>query len=313
MKTGWDLTAKRCVALACAWILVGCASVGSNPRDPLERYNRAMFSFNDTVDRYFTKPVAEAYRAVLPGFVRTGVRNFLGNLEDVWIGANNFFQGKFEAGFSDLMRVSINSVIGLGGLFDVASEAGLEKNNEDFGQTLGRWGVGSGPYVVLPLLGPSTLRDSAALPVDFSANLLGPFAEAATTAHEVAVRNSLWGTNFVGRRADLLDASALVDQAALDRYAFIRDAYLQRRLSLVHDGKPPPPKDEDEDDPPAAKPPGRGAGTSPARCCLPLAASPGGAGPALTGAEGRAGLDPAGLQRRIEEEEAVVVAGAAAD
>ena len=246
MNQRWGDMGDRLPRFACLVVigmltlLAGCATTGgNNPRDPLERYNRAIFSFNDSLDTYVTKPIAEAYRFVLPSMVRSGVRNFFSNIEDVWIGVNNLLQGKVEDGLSDFMRVGINSTIGLAGLLDVASETRLEKHNEDFGQTLGKWGVGSGPYFVLPFLGPSTIRDSAAYPVDFQANLIGSVANAVTTTKEVALRTGMWGANFTGRRADLLDASSLVDQAALDRYSFIRDAFLQRRRSLVYDGNPP--------------------------------------------------------------------------
>ena len=140
--------------------LGGCATAGGNPDDPLEGYNRAMFKFNDGVDKAIIKPVASGYKAVMPGFARTGVTNFFSNLGDIWIGINNVLQGKVGAGASDFGRFAINTTVGIFGLFDVASNAGLDKHNEDFGQTFGRWGAGSGPYIVLPFLGPSDARDS---------------------------------------------------------------------------------------------------------------------------------------------------------
>ena len=244
----------------------GGASVGTNPRDPLERYNRTIFEFNDRLDTYIMKPLAEGYRAVLPSMVRSGVRNFFGNLEDLWIGFNNLLQGKIDDGLSDWMRVGINSTIGLAGLLDVASETRLQKHNEDFGQTLGKWGVSSGPYFVVPFFGPSTVRDASALPVDIYANPIGLTASALSTTKEISIGHSMWGTNLVGKRADLLDAGNLVNEAALDRYAFIREAYLQRRRNLVYDGSPPPEKFEDEDPEPPAKP--QASGTSGSAACL---------------------------------------------
>lgn len=223
------------VAVAAALAgLSGCASTGQpHPSDPLEGFNRAMFSFNDGVDTVALKPAATVYKTVLPSFVQTGVGNFFGNLADVWSSINNFLQGKGEDGLTDMMRVAVNSTLGLGGLLDIGSEAGLPKHKEDFGQTLGKWGVGSGPYVVLPLFGPSTLRDSAALPVD----LLGDpwsYAEPAQVFNVGSV------VRVVDLRAAALEAGDLVEDAALDRYAFIRDAFLQRRQSKVYDGNPPP-------------------------------------------------------------------------
>ena len=225
----------------------GCAS--TNPRDPLEPYNRAVYALNDTVDSYVLKPVAETYRSYVPSLVRTGVRNFFSNIQDVWIGANNMLQGKVGDGVADWMRVAINTTFGLGGIFDVAGEAGLGKHNEDFGQTLGWWGVPSGPYFVIPFFGPSTLRDAMTLPVDIVANgkVRGQVASVVDPHHEAAFSNSAWPVSVVSERAALLDATAILDIAALDRYAFTRDAFMQRRRSLVYDGNPPKLKDEDDD------------------------------------------------------------------
>ena len=221
----WRVSAAALVAIA---TLSGCAT--NNPRDPLEPYNRAMFKVNDTIDQVALKPAATAYKKVLPSFVQTGVNNFFGNLSDVWTGANNLMQGKGEQGMSDWTRVALNSTFGIGGLFDIASEAGLKKHNEDFGQTLGYWGVPSGPYVMLPLLGPSTVRDTAALPLDMSADPWNNY-------NNVGYRNVGTVTRVVDQRAVLLDASNLMEEAALDRYEFIRDGYLQRRQSKIFDGE----------------------------------------------------------------------------
>lgn len=221
------------LALGAAVLLSGCA--GPNPRDPYESFNRAMFKFNDTVDQVALKPAATAYRAVLPSFVQTGIDNFFGNLADVWSAVNNLLQGKGEAGMSDVARVTLNTSFGLLGLIDFASQAGLPKHNEDFGQTLGYWGVPSGPYLMLPLFGASTVRDTAALPLDFNGDLW-------RYKEPVYLRNIGTATRAVDQRANLLDASSLLEDAALDRYEFVRDGFLQRRESKVYDGEEPPRK-----------------------------------------------------------------------
>jgi phospholipid-binding lipoprotein MlaA len=214
--------------LLAALSLGGCASMSE--KDPYEKFNRSMFAFNDAVDRNALKPAATAYKAVLPSFVQTGVNNFFSNLSDVWSSANNVMQGKGERGLSDFTRVLINSTFGLGGVLDIASDAGLAKHNEDFGQTLGYWGVPSGPYIMLPILGPSTLRDTAGLPVDIAADPWG---------YGISARARNIGTvvRVVDQRAALLDATNLLEEAALDRYEFIRDGFLQQRKSRVFDGE----------------------------------------------------------------------------
>jgi phospholipid-binding lipoprotein MlaA len=203
----------------------GCATT-NNPNDPLEGYNRAMFSFNDAADRTVAQPVAKAYKAVTPQFMRTGVSNFFSNISDLWSGINQLLQGRIEAGAASIMRVAINTTFGLGGFLDVSTEMRLPTEKSDFGQTLGKWGVGAGPYVVLPLLGPSTLRDTAGFPVDVYGNLWG-------YKDPVWVRNSGVGLNLVNTRAKYLDAGNLLEDAALDKYSFVRDAYLQRRKSQI--------------------------------------------------------------------------------
>lgn len=225
---------RLCAAALLTGLVSGCATTGGgSARDPLEPLNRAIFGFNETFDQVLMKPVAQGYRAVLPEMVRTGVTNFFSNLEDVWIGANNLLQGKPENALQDVMRVAINTVIGLGGLIDVASDAGLDKHNEDFGQTLGRWGVGSGPYLVLPFLGASTLRDGIALVgVDTA-------VDPVWNVNRVPTRNTLYSGRAVNARADALDAARVMEEAALDKYRFIRESYLQRRRSLIYDGNPP--------------------------------------------------------------------------
>ena len=214
--------------IALAVSLTGCASMGE--KDPYEKYNRTVFKFNDAVDRNALKPAATAYKKVLPSFVQTGVNNFFFNLADVWSSANNLMQGKGERGLSDITRVLINSTFGLGGVIDIASDAGLQRHSEDFGQTLGYWGVPPGPYVMLPLLGPSTLRDTAGLPVDIAGDPWG---------YGISSRARNVGTvvRVVDQRAVLLDASDILEGAALDRYEFIRDGYLQQRKGKVFDGE----------------------------------------------------------------------------
>ncbi|MET3917836.1 phospholipid-binding lipoprotein MlaA [Variovorax sp. OAS795] len=220
-------------AAAAFALLAGCASgPHANPADPFEPFNRGVTSFNDTVDEAVLVPVATAYQRVLPSMVRTGVSNFFGNLGDVWSFANSVAQLKLQNSAETFMRVNVNTFFGLGGLLDIATEAGIDRHEEDFGQTLGRWGVGSGPYVVLPLLGPSTLRDTAALPVDRAGSVLG-------NMNDVAWRNSLSVLEAVDTRAKYLRAGRLLDDAALDKYTFTRDAYLQHRQNDVYDGNPP--------------------------------------------------------------------------
>jgi phospholipid-binding lipoprotein MlaA len=212
-------------------LLGGCATSG-NPKDPIEGFNRAMFAFNEGLDTVLIKPVAQGYDAVLPKPVRTGVTNFFGNIADLFIGVNNLLQGKPDQALTDLGRVVVNSTVGILGLFDVATEAGFEKHEEDFGQTFGRWGVGDGAYVVIPVFGPRTVRDTAGLVLDVAADPVG-------NVDHVATRNSLLALRLIDTRADLLPADKVIEEAALDKYAYVRDGYLQRRRNLVHDGNPP--------------------------------------------------------------------------
>lgn len=214
-------------------LLTGCATgPTANPQDPLEPYNRSMFAFNDAVDRTVLKPVATAYRDNVPSLIRQGVNNFFANLEDAWSVVNNLLQFKGAAAAESFMRFNVNTFFGLAGVLDVASEMGMEKHPEDFGQTLGHWGIGPGPYVVLPLLGPSSVRDTVALPVDYKGDLV-------TRVEDVPARNSLAGLRIVDTRAKYLGLDKVMEQAALDKYSFTRDAYLQRRRSAVYDGNPP--------------------------------------------------------------------------
>jgi phospholipid-binding lipoprotein MlaA len=223
-----------------AWILVlalvgvmsGCAASGGHPQDPFEPFNRTVFRFNETVDEAVLQPVARGYRAVLPELVRTGVSNFFSNLEDIWIAANNFLQGKPVQGVEDVARFVFNSTIGLLGVLDVSTDFNLPKHNEDFGQTLGRWGADTGPYVVLPFFGPSNVRDAVGFVVDFKADLV-------SSIDHIATRNALFALRTVNIRANLLDIGRVAEEAALDKYRFTRDANFQRRRNLVYDGEPP--------------------------------------------------------------------------
>ena len=235
-----NIMLRRFLGLSLLTALVGlggCATTGGTPGNPLVGYNRAMFGFSDGVDKAIIKPVASGYKTVMPEFARTGVTNFFANLGDLWIGINNILQGKVGAGVSDFGRFAMNTTVGILGLFDVASNAGLEKHNEDFGQTLGRWGVGSGAYVVLPILGPSSVRDGISLlALDWRGDPLWYVGN-------IPTRNELVGVRAVDNRANLLDLSRLAEEAALDHYAYVRDAFLQRRRSLIYDGDPLPEPD----------------------------------------------------------------------
>jgi len=227
----------------------GCASVQTqaNNKDPLEKYNRAVYAFNDGFDRHLLKPVAETYEEYVPTPVNNSISNLFSHLDDVVVIVNDVLQLKFEQTLSDIGRFTFNSTFGLLGLFDVASHMDLPKHNEDFGQTLGRWGVGSGPYVELPFLGPSTLRDAPSLAADWQVDPIYTIEDDDTL---------FWSTislKVVDTRAGLLRASRILDTAALDPYVFRRDAYMQRRNSLVYDGNPPQ-TELDEFDPFAEEP-----------------------------------------------------------
>jgi len=234
------MTPIRLLAALAALLLSACATTGANdPRDPWEGLNRTTFGFNDAADRAILKPLAEGYTAVVPGFARTGVNNFFDNIADIGTGLNNVLQGKPADGVSDFGRFAVNTVFGVFGLWDVATPMGLEKHNEDFGQTLGVWGVASGPYFVIPLLGPSTARDAPARAVD-------PQWYYNRAIDNNTVTWSLWGLDMLRTRANLLKAGSVLDEAgAIDKYTFVRDAWLQRRRNQVYDGNPPRVKEEE--------------------------------------------------------------------
>ena len=216
------------IAAAFAALLTGCATTAENPRDPYEGFNRAMFQVNEGID-VVLKPVAQGYDTAAPLPVKAGVGNFFGNLSDAWTSVNNFLQGKGSDGLSDAGRFLINTTVGIGGVFDVASEMGLEKRSEDFGQTLAVWGVGEGPYFYWPIIGPRTTRDTFGWAVD-------TYADPVPHLNDVALRNSLTGVRLVDHRASLLPTDKVVEEAAFDKYNYIRDAYLQNRRSEIKDG-----------------------------------------------------------------------------
>lgn len=239
---------KKIILIFNLILLSACASVPHGPTegDPLESYNRAMFSFNDGLDEYILKPVAEGYDAVMPGPVKTGVSNFFSNIGDIFVITNDILQFKFIQAVENSGRFAVNSTVGLFGLIDVATPIGLPKHNEDFGQTLATWGVGSGPYIVLPVFGSRTLRSAGGFLVE---NRYDPI-------YDIEKEDNRYATialRAIDARYKLLAASRVAEQAALDKYSFMRDAYLQHRKNLVYDGNPPlkkqthPPKETTED------------------------------------------------------------------
>jgi phospholipid-binding lipoprotein MlaA len=231
------------LALGASLLVTGCATgPGANPKDPLEPMNRSIARFNDSLDENVLKPVATGYRDATPDLVQKGVRNVFNNLSDMWSTVNSGLQLKGRDTAESFMRVVVNTVFGVYGIFDVATEIKLQRHTEDFGQTLGYWGVPSGPYLVLPLLGPSTLRDTAGLPVDTSADVV-------RNLDHIPTRNSALSLRIVEKRADLLKTTGMLEQAALDKYSFTRDSYLQYRRAQIYDGNPP--EEEDLPDPSA--------------------------------------------------------------
>lgn len=231
---------KLSVALLLGSSLLGCATNGDR-RDPIEPINRGIYKFNDVLDKAVVKPVATGYKEAMPDPVRTAVGNFFSNLDDVLVLLNDLLQFKFEQAASDFSRIAWNTTVGILGLIDIGTKLDLPKHNEDFGQTLGYWGVGNGPYLVLPFFGPSTLRDAAGLAVD-------THFDPVWQHDPVNERNSAVAIHTVDNRARLLDAEKVLDEAAIDRYTFLRDAYLQRRRGLVYDGNPPREKFENDND-----------------------------------------------------------------
>jgi phospholipid-binding lipoprotein MlaA len=233
-RPSWVMAAT--LAASALMALAGTSAHAQVP-DPLEPVNRVIFSFNDKVDTYFLRPVAQTYVNVVPQLVRMGVTNVFGNVGDMFSAVNSLLQGKREKLGNDLGRVLVNSTFGLGGIFDVAGYAGVEKGNEDFGQTFGYWGIPAGPYLVIPFLGPSNVRDATGLVIQ---SYVDPVNQVTPDSN----RYELWGLRVIDARAGLLGTEDLVAGAALDRYTFIRSAYSQRRRSLIFDGKPPKTDDD---------------------------------------------------------------------
>ncbi|MGY8905210.1 MAG: MlaA family lipoprotein [Burkholderiales bacterium] len=232
-------------------VLGGCASgPGKTRHDPLEPLNRSVFQFNEEVDRAVLKPVALAYQDAVPALARTGVSNFFANLGDVWSLVNSILQFKIQNAGETVIRLGVNTLFGLGGLLDIATELNIDRHPEDFGQTLGRYGVPAGPYLVLPFFGPSTLRDAAALSIDASGNVISGI-------NDVATRNSVYVLRAVQVRTDLLRLGAVLDEASLDKYSFTRDAHLQRRRSEIFDGDLPEDRQSADQVLPASPPPGK--------------------------------------------------------
>jgi phospholipid-binding lipoprotein MlaA len=228
------------VAVAFATCLGGCATT-SGPMskvDPFEPWNRAMYDVNEVVDGKIVKPFVQAYVDYTPKPIQQTIRNFFGNIEDVYSAINGLLSGKLDSAGHDMGRVIVNTLAGFGGLIDVASDAGIPKGNLDFGLTFGTWGFPQGPYLFVPLIGPTTVRDGTGLGVRFYTGLVGYIPD-------VSLRNTTYGIGAIDRRAQALEAESLIDQASLDRYAFIRRAYLQRRLYLLYGGNVPPEKEEE--------------------------------------------------------------------
>jgi phospholipid-binding lipoprotein MlaA len=220
-------------------LLAGCSSA-HNPNDPLEPLNRGIYKFNDAIDKAVIKPVAQGYSTAMPSVGKVMVSNFFSNLDDVVVTANDLLQFKLKQGFSDGVRFFVNSTIGVLGLVDVASRGGLKKHNEDFGQTMGKWGIGNGAYIVLPILGPSTIRDGIGLYAD-------GYASPTYQIPHMRTRNQAYLTKGISTRAALLDQEKVMDEAIIDPYEFYRDSYLLYRKNLVYDGNPPRARYDDDE------------------------------------------------------------------
>jgi ABC-type transporter lipoprotein component MlaA len=237
---------KTLRAIVLTAVLVSVSGCATTNKDPLEGINRGIYKFNDVADRYAMKPVAKAYKAVAPTPVRTGISNFFSNLGTLTTVVNDLLQLKFAQAFTDAGRFVINSTFGIAGFIDVASMDKIEKHQEDFGQTLGYWGVGSGAYLVLPIIGPSTVRDASGLFIDTVTS--DPITYLHNTG-QIRAHNQVRAVQLLDKRTQLLDATDLVDDASIDPYAFMRDAYLQRRASLIQDGLVPKELLQDEFEP----------------------------------------------------------------
>lgn len=229
----------RAGAILVAAVLVAGCAMGPTREDPFEPMNRASYKVHEVIDGNFVKPVAEAYVKYTPLIVRTAVHNFFGNIDDMFSFVNDMLQLKGEKAGNDLGRVITNTAFGVVGLIDIAGSANIPKGDEDFGQTFGFWGIPQGPYLFIPVFGPTTVRDG-------SGWLIRAYTTPVNLIDDVAARNVLWGIGGVDLRASALQTENVLNQAAIDPYTFIRRAYLQRREYLVHDGKPPPRKEDEE-------------------------------------------------------------------
>jgi phospholipid-binding lipoprotein MlaA len=229
---------RAALALAGATTLLAGCAVGPTKEDPLEPFNRQMYEVHQVVDGNFVKPVAEAYVKFVPELIRTGVSNFSGNIDDLFTGINNVLEGNGQQAGDDFGRVLLNSTFGLLGIFDLGSMMGIQKDHKDFGITFGKWGVPSGPYLFIPLFGPTTVRDGTGTLVRL---FIGPVGY----IPDVPLRNSIYGVGYVDLRAQALSTESVLDTAALDRYRFLRNAYLKNRQYQIYDGKPPPDADDD--------------------------------------------------------------------
>jgi phospholipid-binding lipoprotein MlaA len=232
------MKSRLSAALAVPLLVSACASTPGRPYDPFEASNRVMYAINDPLDKYFAKPIAQAWVDYVPSFIRTGASNYFNNIDDFFSAINGLLQGKLDKAGDDMGRVMINTGFGLLGLIDIASEAGIPRGGEDFGQTFGYWGIPQGPYLFIPLWGPSTVRDG-------TGSILRYWYTPTQLIPDVAVRNVIYGIGAIDARAQALDATSLIEQASIDPYTFVRRAYLQRREYQVYDGKPPPEKDDE--------------------------------------------------------------------
>jgi phospholipid-binding lipoprotein MlaA len=225
-------------ALAAALLLSGCASTPGRPYDPFEASNRVMYAINEPLDKYFAKPIAQAWVDYVPTVVQKAASNYFNNIDDLFSGINGLLQGKLDKAGDDFGRVMLNTGFGFLGLIDIASDAGIPRGGEDFGQTFGYWGIPQGPYLFIPLWGPSTVRDG-------TGSIMRYWWTPTQLIPDVAVRNVIYGIGAIDARARGLDATSLIEQASIDPYTFVRRSYLQRREYQVYDGKPPPEKEED--------------------------------------------------------------------
>jgi phospholipid-binding lipoprotein MlaA len=225
-------------ALAAALLLSACASTPGRPYDPFEASNRVMYAINEPLDKYFAKPIAQFYVDYVPSVIRTGFSNYFNNIDDFFSAINGLLQGKLDKAGDDMGRVMLNSSFGLLGLIDIASDAGIPRGMEDFGQTFGYWGIPQGPYLFIPLWGPTTVRDG-------TGSILRYWYTPTQLIPDVAVRNVIYGIGAIDARAQALGATSLIEQASIDPYTFVRRSYLQRREYMVYDGKPPPEKEEE--------------------------------------------------------------------